>query len=315
MAIGQKSPLFSRKQPGGVYMIVNETMTTGDIWWVHSGTGTDAAGYGRNPDKPLATADYAVGLCTANQGDRIYLMPGHAEDLDSAGALDIDVAGVSVIGLGIGANRPTFTYTDSSATTLMGAASTYISNCRFVAGADNIARFVNCETGDNHIDNCLFQGGASYQWLNAIKLTTTKDNFTIKDCMFEQKTDPGGTNGATGTGGIFIVDSENIIIDNCIFYDQIETAAIHNKTTACKNLWVTNCRFYCSLSDMKPFVLVDGATGSAENCGGATPASTDVSDANLWGTLGASFWIGATSALGNDSAAGGQGSAAPTACE
>lgn len=82
MTMTNKTPLFSRHQPGGVFTIVNETLTTGSIFFVHSGTGVNALGGGRNPDAPLATLDYAIGLCTANKGDMIFVMPGHAETLD-----------------------------------------------------------------------------------------------------------------------------------------------------------------------------------------------------------------------------------------
>ena len=58
-----KAALFARRQPGGALTVVEERFTTGDIWWVDSGsaTGADAAGYGQNPDAPFLTLDYAVG--------------------------------------------------------------------------------------------------------------------------------------------------------------------------------------------------------------------------------------------------------------
>lgn len=307
--MANKTALFSRRQSGGVVNIEDQSLTTGARWFVHSGTGTNGAGYGQNPDAPVATIDYAVDLATASDADIIYVMPGHVENLATASAITVDKIGVSIIGLGQGSNRPTLTYTAADATIVMSAVATRISNIRFVAGIDDTANFVTMSVGDNHIDHCLFQGDASFQWINAVTLTTAFDDFSIKDCVFEQKTDVNATNGAAGTGAIYIVDSENIIIDGCIFYDQIETAAIHNRGTACKNLWVTNCRFYSTLSDMFPFELVDGATGSAENCGGSTPTGSDVTDAALWGVIGTTFWIGQTSSMGNDSAAGGQGSA------
>ena len=69
--MANKTAMFSRRQPGGVVNIESQDITTGDRWFVHSGTGTDGAGYGQNPDAPCATIDYAIGLCTASQGDVI----------------------------------------------------------------------------------------------------------------------------------------------------------------------------------------------------------------------------------------------------
>src|SRR5512138_1472506 len=101
-----RTELFSRKQPGGVYTIEGIDKQPGAVFFVHSGTGTDGAGYGKNPDSPVATLDYAIGLCTASKGDVIYVLPGHAENLTTATSLTMDVAGVKVIGLGWGPLRP-----------------------------------------------------------------------------------------------------------------------------------------------------------------------------------------------------------------
>ncbi len=58
---------------------------TGKIYWVDSNAadGMDSVGngYGVSPRKPFLTLDYAIGCCTASKGDRIYLLPGHAENL------------------------------------------------------------------------------------------------------------------------------------------------------------------------------------------------------------------------------------------
>lgn len=109
-----RTELFSRSQAGGVFTIAGVDKHPGNIFFVHSGTGTDGSGYGQNPDAPLATIDYAVGLCTASKGDVIYVMPGHNEGLGNA-QIAVDVAGISIIGLGRGANRPRIDYDHASA--------------------------------------------------------------------------------------------------------------------------------------------------------------------------------------------------------
>ena len=112
-----KTELFARNA-GGVFTFLDESRTTGDVFWVDSATGTDAAGYGYTMDAPVATIDYAVGLCTASKGDRIYVMPHHAENLTAATSLVVDVAGVQIIGLGYGSARPKLTYTTAAAATI-----------------------------------------------------------------------------------------------------------------------------------------------------------------------------------------------------
>jgi hypothetical protein len=65
MTATPRTALFSRKQSGGMYDISNLEKHPGDVFFVHSVTGSDAAGYGFNPDSPVATVDYAINMCTA----------------------------------------------------------------------------------------------------------------------------------------------------------------------------------------------------------------------------------------------------------
>ena len=87
----------------------------GNVFWVHSGTGSDG-----NPgtfSKPFATLSYAVGRCTASQGDMIFAKPGHAETVTST--IVVNVAGVSIIGIGNGTNRPNLTQGTSGSDNVM----------------------------------------------------------------------------------------------------------------------------------------------------------------------------------------------------
>ena len=150
---GSKTALFVRRQIGGMLSIVDETATTGDIFFVDSGNSkaVDKAGAGNNPDRPFATIDFAIGQCTANQGDRIYAMPGHAETLTAANTMTFDKAGVSLYGLGDGSDRPTISLATNVAATI-------------TVSAANV-RFENLLIS-NIIDNCTSM------------LTITGDDFT-----------------------------------------------------------------------------------------------------------------------------------------
>ena len=113
-----RNSLFSRQQPGGFWVVSRIEDQPGDIWFVDSGsaTGSDAVGYGRNPDQPFATLDYAIGQCTANNGDVIICKAGHTESVAAAADLVFDVAGVTVIFQGNGTNRATIDFgTDAAA--------------------------------------------------------------------------------------------------------------------------------------------------------------------------------------------------------
>src|SRR5947207_10411701 len=106
-----KTELFVRKQSGGMFVVNNESLNTGNIFFVNSVTGTDSAGNGQNPDSPFASLAYAIGQCTASNDDRIYIMAGHVEAVIAAGTIALNKIGVSIIGLGSGNSRPTFSWT------------------------------------------------------------------------------------------------------------------------------------------------------------------------------------------------------------
>lgn len=164
-----RTALFSRHQPGGVWTIENLPEHPGNIWFVDSGAtyASDAAGFGKNPDKPFATLDYAIGNCTASNGDVIYVMPGHAEAINTASGIDVDVAGVSIIGLGKGSLRPTITCgSDETATTVtLASAGMSLENVLFVAGVDSLAVMIEVDADDVTINNCEFREGSAKQAL------------------------------------------------------------------------------------------------------------------------------------------------------
>lgn len=104
------SELFVRHQPGGPFTIVDERMAVGDVFYVDSNkttTGADAVGYGRSPDAPFLTIDYAIGVATDSKGDLILVAANHAETLTAE--ITVDKIGLTIWGLGEGMNRPTLT--------------------------------------------------------------------------------------------------------------------------------------------------------------------------------------------------------------
>src|SRR5688572_9887314 len=129
------SSLFSRRQPGGVYTIAGIDEVPGNVFFVSSTAAgaSNASTHGTNPDTPFATLAYAYSSDRVAAGDVVYVMPGHVETIGAAGAITADIAGVTVIGLGEGALRPTFNFTTTDGTILITAASTTFKNLLTVA--------------------------------------------------------------------------------------------------------------------------------------------------------------------------------------
>lgn len=139
---------------------------------------------GASPDQAVATIVAATALCTANQGDTIIVLPNHAENVAAATALSA-VAGIRIIGLGRGANRPKVTFTTANtATYSLAVAGVYIENILFVANFLSIAAAITLTTAkDIQIVNCEFRETSNVlNFLNIVKSTgaaNTVDGLTL----------------------------------------------------------------------------------------------------------------------------------------
>lgn len=115
----QSGPLFV----DGVNVLGSRT---GSTFYADSSLG-NAAYEGDTPTFAKATLATALALCTANKGDVVYLMPGHVESLADA-QIDINVAGVTIIGLGHGADRPRFDYDHANSSIDISASGVVVCN-------------------------------------------------------------------------------------------------------------------------------------------------------------------------------------------
>lgn len=299
--------LFVRRQAGGMFTVLDKSATPGDIWYVGSTvtTGLDAVGYGRNPDSPFVTIDYAIGQATTTQGDVIIVLPGHAETLSTAD-ITVDKANLSIIGLGKGTSKPTITFGATTSEINVTSASVLLKNLRLVSGVNNLVNFIDADATMLEVEDCDFVTSNALEAYGFVVLATTVDFFSFKRCTFIQPTDPAGTNGAASTGVFYCEDTEHIWIEDCYFVGNFETAILHNKTTAGKDAYLKNCTIRQSLADGLTVVVAANMEGAIINCTNQNVNATDVTAAKCWGTLGTQFWIGGNSYSGNDSAAGGQ---------
>jgi hypothetical protein len=152
--------------------------TTGSVFFVDSTTGAAGNG-GLSPDNAVSTLDIAIGKCTANKGDIIIVMPGHAETV-TATSVAADVAGVRIVGLGTGTLRPTFTYGAAAATITVSAANVSFSNLRFVANFLNVTTAFTVTTAKGfEVTDSEFLDTSSI--LNFLALVTTNSTANAAD--------------------------------------------------------------------------------------------------------------------------------------
>lgn len=169
--------------PGRVFWVSNATtLQPGDKGGSNGNDGTY--------NKPFATAAYASTRCVANRNDIIACKPGHAETISSATAMALTIAGIAIIGLGQGSNRPKFTIdTANTATIAVSADNISFTNCQIVANFLSIAAAFTLSTAKNFtLNNCsIYDTGATLNFLNVAKSTgaaNTVDGLTIQDCTW-----------------------------------------------------------------------------------------------------------------------------------
>lgn len=277
MAHKNKSPLFSRSTPGGVFVFTDETVTTGDIFFVDSGSSTngDTAGFGSNPDAPFATIDFAIGQCTASNGDRIYVMPGHAETLTAATSLVADVAGVSIIGIGGGPLRPRLTFTTAATATLsVTAANCHLENLWLLSAfTDGITAGI---TGGAACDglvlkNIVMQESLNTQeFLTGVTIAAAAHDVVIDDFQFH------GIIGGTDVSCIvFEGASDRHVVRNAFMHGDWSASVVDSLAAASVGIRYENIVFY--QDDAAAGLGVDTSdtsTGMMVNCRGMNKKDT-----------------------------------------
>ena len=212
-------------------MIADE-IVAGNVRFVDSG-GTktlDDPNYGGDPEKTFATLDYAVGKMTANNGDHLILHPGHAETLSADSDVDIDQAGITTIGLGVGTNRPTFTFdTIDTADFKLAAANTKIQNLLFIAGIDALTGPIEVTAAECQIINCEYRDYTSFSTLDVI-VTDTNAHFLLIDGLKYRH--DGGTGGSQEQSVINLVSADFAEIKNCFLIGNQQLGCIEDATAS-----------------------------------------------------------------------------------
>lgn len=119
----------------------------------------------------FSTIEEAINACTASAGDLILVMPGHTEAVTST-SLNCDVAGVSIVGLGVGSNKPTLTYGATSSRVNVTAANCLWKNFRLQAGiGDVVTAFLHATAAQNTVyEDIEFYATSTFNFINGYTL-------------------------------------------------------------------------------------------------------------------------------------------------
>lgn len=202
--------------------------TTGNVWFVDSGhaNAENSTARGTSADLPFATIDYAVGQCTANNGDYIIVMPGHTETVTAAGGLDLDVAGITIVGVGYGSARPTVNFTTAVGADMdVDAANITLCNFLFTGGIDALTGPIDINAADCRLLN-----------IETRDVTGQATDFIVGDANADRLLIDGWIHrGAAAAGAdtaITLVGGDDISIQNFEIYGNFAVAGIENVTTA-----------------------------------------------------------------------------------
>ena len=214
------------------------------------------------------TIDAAVSACTANAGDVVYVLPGHAETISAAAGIACDIAGVSIIGLGNGEDRPIITFDGADATPSIAVS---VANVRwsgfiFKCNEASLNHMFDVTGTDLTIENCDFREGTTtgLSFITADTADTDSDRLIVRNCRFYQPTAGNGDNAIQ-----LAKDFANVLIENCEFDGDFDDACIHLPAggNACANLQILNCTLKNRLTNTAA-ISINGTTcsGIIRNC-------------------------------------------------
>lgn len=242
--------------PGKVFWVGNNsTKLEGE----KTAADTSLNGKGGTFLQPFSTISYAISQCAADRGDIIYVRPGHSSTISAAAGIALNVAGVSIIGLGSGSKRPTINLTATASTMTMSAANCSIHNLLITGGIDAIVSMVVVSAADCVINSCELRDVTGQMTLG-ILTTAGADRLKILNHVHQGDV-AAGTNAA-----IRIVGGDRIEITAEVIDGNFAVGGIDIATTATTNLYVHDVgRFYTRNS--ADIFLVDTITASTGQIG------------------------------------------------
>jgi hypothetical protein len=267
------------------HSILAGAKTLGNVFYVKS-TGTDGAGYGVSPEAPFASIDYAIGQCTANNGDIIIVLPGHTETITGTD-ITVDVAGVTVVGLGSGSLMPQIKHNHANAEVSIAADNVTWMGIRHSADVTDVKVAIEIEDGANYctVKGCVFDviTTGTDEFLVCVRTNDASNFALIEDNDFDM-----GIGGAVAAIS-FTKDTDGTVVRGNRIQGDYSTACINGITTLSTKLLIEkNLLINGGAADLgtEPVIeLLIGTTGIIRDndivCNLATMAASVVADTCL----------------------------------
>ena len=208
------------------------------------------------------TIQAACNAASANRGDVVLVMPGYDHTLARTDSWA--TAGVSVIGLGEGINRPILRYGATTDEVGLKGNNIRVKNIRFLADADSVARALDLDSGYSGgiVQNCVFDFDTNTS--NFATMVRTAQKYSIiEDNQFIAEDTAGCGKGVELLGGY----ADHVKIRRNYFYGQFDTVGDTTNNAAAIAIALVHDSGDTVLSDIE----------ISEN----TIVSTDTASANL----------------------------------
>lgn len=169
--------------PGDQLDLARPLQTTGNVWYVNSAGGVDAASpAGQNREKPLATAAQAV--TNAADDDIIVFLPSHAETLAATVVVN---KRLTLVGEGTTSGKPAVRFTQNSVgpAFILSAIASELRNVYFpeAASALGASSKVSWTGARGRLIGCYFEQGANDNGGPGLSFSAA-DGLRIENCTF-----------------------------------------------------------------------------------------------------------------------------------
>lgn len=230
---------------------------SGKVFWVDSNASASGKG---TYQQPFKTLDAAIGACTADKGDIVIAKSGHVETVTAAAGLALDVAGITIIGLGNRRNRAKINFTTAvSASMKVTAANIAMSGFWFTGGIDALTNPIHVDAADFRLIDWEWTD-VTGQATDVVLTTANAVRMDLANFRFD------GAVAAGANAGIAIVGGDGIEVHDFIADGNFAVGFIDVRTTATTDLKVWNAQSFRTRNAADIFI-VDTITGSTGTIG------------------------------------------------
>lgn len=175
-------------------------------------------------DQELPFGTLKAAILTAEKWDKIIVGPGHTESIDADDDWAWQDVGQEVIGVGFGAERPTFTFdTTTAAAIILDTASTVLRNLLFISGIDDLTDPLQVNAADCGLFDIEYRDASAKETIDVLWLKSGATRFIVDGIKIV-----GNSGGNSGQSAIHIDGADDGLLTNFDLYGDYQTGVIEN---------------------------------------------------------------------------------------